>query len=156
MHARLDETIQLAVLSSPDVTFVARLDSSKAVRLVTQVGKRLPAHATAVGKAILAFSDHAEIERVLSSGLPQFTENTITDPAEFLGVLDQARREGYATEVEESSVNLSCFSAPVLGPDGMARAGLTICVPKHDVDAARSAELIREVRAGARELSETL
>lgn len=156
MHARLDETIQLAVLSSPDVTFVARLDSSKAVRLVTHVGKRLPAHATAVGKAILAFSDQAEVEQVLLGGLPQFTENTITDQAEFLRILDQARRDGYATEVEESSANLSCFSAPVLGPDGMARAGLTICVPTRNVDAARSAELIREVQAGARELSGTL
>ena len=54
--ARLDETMQLAVLDWPDVVFVAHLDSRRPVRLATEVGRRLPAHATAAGKVLLAFS----------------------------------------------------------------------------------------------------
>ncbi len=116
IHAQLDETIQLAVLSAPDVTFIARIDSTRAVRLVTHVGRRLPAHATAVGKAILAFSDPAEIEQVLAAGRRRLTDATITEPAALLEVLDQAQRDGHAREAEESSANLSCFAAPVFGP----------------------------------------
>jgi IclR family KDG regulon transcriptional repressor len=156
IHARLDETIQLAVLSSPDVTFLAKIDSSRAVRLVTKVGRRLPAHATAVGKAILAFSEDLEIDMIIAAGLPRLTDNTITDPDEFRRVLRQARQDGYATEVEEASDNLSCFSAPILGPDGVARAGLTMCVPTKHVSPDRGAELIRAVQAGAAKLTGTL
>ncbi|MGO8956663.1 MAG: IclR family transcriptional regulator [Streptosporangiaceae bacterium] len=156
IHARLDETIQLAVLSSPDVMFLARIDSTKVVRLVTQIGRRLPAHATAAGKAILAYSDSGEVDKVLAAGLHSRTDNTITDPGEFLRVLEKVRMEGYATEVEEASANLSCFSAPVSGADGRARAGMTICVPTGRVGADRSAELIDAVRAGAQALSKAL
>lgn len=156
IHAELNETIQLAVLSAPDVTFLAHLDSTRAVRLVTHVGRRLPAHATATGKAILAFSDPVEVERLLTAGLTRHTDHTITDPATFLDVLDAARRNGYATEVEETSANLSCYSAPVFGPDGLVRAGITICVPTGHVSPDRATVLIGAVREGARELSAAL
>jgi IclR family transcriptional regulator, KDG regulon repressor len=156
IHGRLDETIQLAILSSPDVTFLARIDSTRAVRLVTQVGRRLPAHATAVGKAILAYSDPAEVERVLAAGLHRYTENTITDRVTFLEAINQARRDGYAIEVEESSLNLSCFSAPVFGTDGLVRAGITICVPTGHVSPDRCAVLIEAVCAGALALTRAL
>ena len=64
--ARINETVQLAVLDSPDVVFVAYVDSERPVRLVSEVGRRLPAHATAVGKALLAFSNLS-----ISEALPQ-------------------------------------------------------------------------------------
>ena len=61
---RINETMQLAVLDWPDVVFVAHVDSNRPVRLATEVGRRLPAHATAVGKALLAFSGaSAAVER---------------------------------------------------------------------------------------------
>ena len=93
MHAELNETIQLAVLSATDVMFIARIDSTKVVRLVTQIGRRLPAHATAVGKAILAFSDAADVDRIIAAGLPRLTANTITDPVALRAELDQATAE---------------------------------------------------------------
>ncbi len=156
IHAELNETIQLAVLSAPDVTFIARIDSTRAVRLVTQVGRRLPAHATAVGKAILAFSEAAEVESLISAGLPALTASTVTDPEAFRRELGEARRNGYATESEESSANLSCLSAPVFGPDGSVRAGMTMCVPVSKLSPDRVAVLSKAVRAGARALSAAL
>lgn len=156
MHAELNETIQLAVLSSADVMFIARIDSTRVVRLVTQIGRRLPAHATAVGKAILAFSDAAEADRLVAAGLSGLTANTITDPVAFRGELDRARCDGFATESEESSANLSCVAAPVLGPDGRARAGITVCVPVSRLTPAQSASLAEAVCGCARALSAAL
>jgi len=60
--ARFDETMQLAVLDWPDVVFVSHVDSKRPVRLVAEVGRRLPAHATAVRKALLAFSGISAVE----------------------------------------------------------------------------------------------
>jgi DNA-binding IclR family transcriptional regulator len=156
VHQELDETIQLAILSVPDVTFIARLDSSRAVRLVTHVGRRLPAHATGVGKAILAYSDPGLVDEVIAAGLPRYTHSTITDPGQFRAVLEQVRADGYATEVEESTANLSCFSAPVFGPDGLVRAGLTICIPTGAVAEERAASLVAAVRQTAHALSSAL
>jgi IclR family acetate operon transcriptional repressor len=135
--------------------FIARIDSTKVVRLVTQIGGRLPAHATAVGKAILAFSDAAEVDRIIAAHLPRLTANTITDPAAFRAELDRARRDGYATESEESSANLSCVSAPVFGPDDMVRAGITVCVPVSRLTPGQSASLAEAVGRCARALSAT-
>jgi IclR family transcriptional regulator, KDG regulon repressor len=153
VHAELNETIQLAVLAAADVMFIARIDSTKVVRLVTQIGRRLPAHATAVGKAILAFSDAAEVDRIIAAGLPRLTANTITDPAAFRAELGRARRDGYATESEESSPNLSCVSAPVFGPDGLVRAGITVCVPVSRLTRAQLASLADAVCGCAHSLS---
>jgi IclR family transcriptional regulator, KDG regulon repressor len=156
MHAEFNETVQLAVLSATDVMFIARIDSTKVVRLVTQIGRRLPAHATAVGKAILAFSEPADVDRIIAAGLTRLTASTIADPAAFRAELDRARQNGYATESEESSPNLSCLSAPVFGPDGAVRAGMTVCVPVSRLTPEQSAPLAQAVRSCAQALSGAL
>lgn len=63
------------------MTFLAFVDTDRPVRLATQVGRRLPAHASAAGKVLLAFSPDAVVERVITSGMPALTETTVTDPA---------------------------------------------------------------------------
>lgn len=156
VNTELDETIQLAILTGTEVTFLARLDSTKAVRLITQVGRRLPVHATAAGKAILAFSEPSTVRNMVRPGLSRLTDNTITDPDDFMEVLAKARAQGYAIEVEESSANLSCFAAPVFGADGQVCAGLTLCIPTGSVPTVRGRELIETARSTADQLSKRL
>ena len=148
----LDETIQLAILTPPAVTFIARIDTAQPVRLATQIGRQLPAHATGVGKAILAHSPDAVVNEVIAHGLHRMTDHTITDPNRLFDVLATIRRQGYATEVEESSLNLSCFSAAVLGSNGYAIAGVTVCVPRSEVDVAYQRRIITAVRRAASSL----
>jgi DNA-binding IclR family transcriptional regulator len=141
VHARLDETIQLGVYSEPDVTFVAFVDSSRPVRLATHVGRTIPAHASATGKAILAFSDESVVEALLAGPLAALTPTTIADAGAFRQELARIRERGWATESEESTRNLSCVAAPVLGANGRARAAVTICVPEATMSPERAAEL---------------
>ena len=156
VNAELGETMQLAVLTGADVTFLARLDSSRPVRLVTQVGRRLPAHTTAAGKIILAFAPATVTRDFVLAGLPRVTDRTITDPKQFTSVLKQARLDGYAREVEESTANLSCFAAPVFGADGGVCAGLTLCIPTADVAAERARRLIETACDTAQAMSAVL
>lgn len=156
VNAALDETMQLAILTGTEVTFLARLDSSRAVRLITQVGRRLPAHATAAGKAILAFSSPAVVGEVVKPGMARLTDQTVTEPAALLSLLKQVRIDGYAREVEESTTDLSCFAAPVFGVEGQVCAGLTVCIPTADVAPDRTRRLIATAQDTAQQISALL
>lgn len=133
----LDETAQFGVLTGVNVTFLACIDSTKPVRLVSYVGRTLPAHASATGKAILAFSSQREIDAVIGTGLPPLTDHTITSADRLLAELERIREVGYATECEESTSNLSCIAAPVLTDAGKVLGAITICVPRATLPTSR-------------------
>ncbi len=156
LRDQYDETIQLGVLTGSEVTFIAHVDSSQPVRLFTQVGRRLPAHASATGKALLAFRDAADLGPVLDAGLPALTPRTIIDPDELRRHLGEVRRQGCATEVEEASANLSCYSAPVLDQHGSAVAAVTACVANNAVPVQKSEELSGRIVRVAAEMSRYL
>jgi DNA-binding IclR family transcriptional regulator len=150
----LNETAQLGVLTGTDVTFVACIDSTKPVRLVSLVGRTLPAHASATGKAILAFAAPQQLQIVITAGLPALTERTITDPKILRTELEQIRRLGYATESEESTANLSCLAAPVWGDTAEVVGAITICIPRATLPSNnRFAELRQAVLDAARSIS---
>lgn len=153
---RQDETVQLAVLSGAEVTFIAYVDTTKPVRLETRIGRQLPAHASASGKAILAFRDESALTPVLESGLPKLTEATIQNEQALRAELALVGERGYAVEVEEMTGNLSCFSAPALDTGGKAVAAVTACVPSNSVSPQRAEVLIGEVRWAAGELARYL
>lgn len=149
----LNETVQLGVLTGTDVTFIACIDSTKPVRLVSYVGRTLPAHASATGKAILAFAPEHQLETVIAAGLPALTERTITDPEALRAELEQIRQLGYATESEESTANLSCLAAPVWGPAGAVIGAVTLCIPRATLPTNKLPEIRRAVLEAARCIS---
>ena len=151
--ARINETMQLAVLDWPDVVFVAHVDSKRPVRLVTEVGRRLPAHATAVGKALLAFSGTSAAEWYRNHEMPGLTPRTTTSVVEMERQLSQARRRGWAEASQESSENLTCLGAPVRGPEGRVLAAMSICVPEASLKLSDRRALARELLLGCGELS---
>lgn len=153
MHEELGETVQLAVLTPPDVTFVAFIDSNRSVRLATRVGRRLPAHASATGKALLAFSPEETVKNALEGPLTALTEWTITDRSVLLTQLKAARARGWASESQESAANLSCIAAPVLSSAGTAFAAITICLPVPFIPEHRQRQLASIVTRYAKELS---
>jgi DNA-binding IclR family transcriptional regulator len=151
--ARIDETVQLAVLDWPDVVFVAHVDSKRPVRLVTEVGRRLPAHATAVGKALLAFSGTPASEWYRHRELTRLTSRTTTNIDELERQLAKARSRGWAEASQESSENLTCLAAPVRGHEGRVSAAMSICVPEPSLKLSHRQALGRELLAGCRDLS---
>jgi DNA-binding IclR family transcriptional regulator len=96
------------------------------------------------------------IREVVKPGLARLTDRTITDPGQLMAVLEQAKADGYAREVEESTADLSCFAAPVFGPDGQVCAALTLCIPSAEVATERARRLIDTARDTARRISSLL
>ncbi|MCT9819844.1 IclR family transcriptional regulator [Microbacterium sp. W1N] len=148
------QSVQLAVLDGADVVFLAIVRSEPAVRPYARIGGRLPAHATAVGKAILAFSPPEVVEPVVSGGLPAQTLHTITQPAAVLSELLHIRGAGVAAEREECVLGRSCMASPVLAAGGEAIAAISVSgatadvVVDHVATAVRAAAATLSHRAG--------
>nr|WP_279549605.1 IclR family transcriptional regulator C-terminal domain-containing protein [Leucobacter weissii] len=129
--SKYDETIQLCTYENGIVTFIAFVESAQPVRLRCRIGRQLPVHTTASGKALLAFSAPETLQGFLDAHpvLEPRTPDTITDVGELTEQLRRARETGYATESQESSRNLSCIAAPVRDADGFSMAAVTLCLP---------------------------
>ena len=92
----------------------------------SEVGGRLPAHASGVGKAMLADSPEPVVQAVLATGLPAVGPRTITAPGLLLRELRRIRELGIAYESEESGHGIGCAASPILGADGTAVAAMSI------------------------------
>jgi DNA-binding IclR family transcriptional regulator len=115
LAAAFGETVHLGRLSGNDVTYLAKRESVHPLRLYSAIGRRLPAHATALGKALLAQRGDAEVADLLAWPLPALTPNTITERVALHAELATIRSRGWAADRQENSVGISCF-AVALGP----------------------------------------
>jgi DNA-binding IclR family transcriptional regulator len=120
------QTVHLAVLTGTDVTYVEIVRHRDAPRMPSEIGGRLPAHAAAVGKAMLAFSPPEVVQAVIDAGLPRVGPRSITAPGLLSRELRRIRELGIAYEHEESAPGVGCAASPILGADGRAVAAISI------------------------------
>jgi DNA-binding IclR family transcriptional regulator len=119
------ETIHLAVLDGTDVVYLERISGHRKVKAPSAVGGRFPAHATGVGKALLAFTPDAA-RTVLARPLLRVTPYTITAPNVLADELRRIAAAGVAFDREESTPGVSCVAAPVLvGHEAVAALSVT-------------------------------
>jgi IclR family transcriptional regulator, KDG regulon repressor len=129
LREKTNETVHLAILDGSDIMYVYFLESTQAVRMRSDLGLRKPAHCTAEGQAILAFSPPETVETVLAAGLHARTPQTITAPDKLLKALDSVRQRGAAIEDEESEVGVRCVAAPVRNDAGEVVAAVGVAGP---------------------------
>ncbi|PXY31458.1 IclR family transcriptional regulator [Prauserella muralis] len=155
--AECRETVHVAVLDGLDVVYLSKIDSTHSVRLISEVGRRLPAHCTAVGKVLLAGLDPEDLAgRLRGHKLVALTENSITSRTRLREQIAQVRASGVAHERSESNPDAGCVAAPVVDAQGEWVAGMSISIPtsRHaDELWPRWEKLVRE---GAAELSRRL
>jgi IclR family KDG regulon transcriptional repressor len=151
------ETVHVAVLDGTDVVYVCKIDSMHSVRMVSAVGRRLPAHCTAVGKVLLAGMSQQRFDELFRGRkLAALTDRSITSLAALRGQLAEIRRTGVAYEMCESNPDVGCVAAPVTDHSGEWVAAMSISVPtiRHTEDCWPRWEKL--VRDGATELSRSL
>ncbi|MFF8846430.1 IclR family transcriptional regulator [Streptomyces sp. NPDC015127] len=149
-----DETVHVAILEDTDVIYIAKVDSTHAVRMVSAAGRRLPAHCTSVGKMLLASLSADELDaRIAGRELVAMTPASLTDPDELRAALAGIRERGIAVEHRESNPDVSCVAAPVRDSAGRVVAALSISVPMIRWSEDREAELAELAAKGARDLS---
>ena len=112
------------------------------MRVVQIIGARAPLHITAVGKIFLAADEPEKTSDYMKrTGLPRYTENTLTDPESFARELDRIRQQGYAYDNEEAEKGVSCIGAGIYNDEGRLVAGLSVSAPSDRLDKAWSAPL---------------
>lgn len=152
----VNETVHLVVPEGDKAIYVDKIDSRRTIRMYSQIGRRAPYHASAVGKAILAFLPKEEAETIISKGLERYTKNTITDPEKLRNHLEMIRRKGYAIDEEENEVGIRCIGAPVFDHTGRVVAAVSISGSILTVTRDKIPELSKKVVDSARRISEKL
>lgn len=120
-------TVHLAVRDGLEVLYVDRHSGHRSVPVVSQVGSRLPMHATGVGKALLAYAPPDVVDAVLAD-LPRITPYTVIQPGRLRDQLRRVRRDGYAQTNEEMSLGACSVAVPIWDSDDVVVAALGIVV----------------------------
>lgn len=151
------ESSSLAAYCDGFITIVAKRDQDGPIRLVSGSATGRPFHATAVGKAILAWLPAPEQASVLTrDALERFTPKTITDPQALQTHLRRIRQAGYAVDDEEHVIGVRCIAVPVFGHAGAVLASLCAVGPKTRMTYHRLRELRQPMFHLAGRLSERL
>jgi IclR family acetate operon transcriptional repressor len=126
---RTRETVNLGVLSGDAVVYIDQVTGTRSIVAVSWVGRRTPLHCTSNGKILLANVGDAERARLLAKPLVRETRSTVTDAATLETQLDEIRRRGYATTMEELEEGLNAVAAPIRRADGEVVAALSVSGP---------------------------
>ncbi len=130
LRNRLNETVNLAILDGPDVVYVERMLGTRTLGMRSEVGRRAPAHATSLGKAILSCLPLPELAKFIDRyGLAAVTPKTITDRDQFLAEMDRTRELGYAIDDEENEIGGRCVAVPIFDHTGQPIAAVSVSAP---------------------------
>lgn len=152
--ATVNETAQLAQLSSTENIYLAKVDSSHTLRLQSQPGIRLPAHATGVGKAILAQRPTDEVAALYpGENLPVFAANTLASPAALQAELARIRQRGFAIDNEEYTPGVFCLAVPLSEPGKPVSCGVSVSMPISRCSEALLQRILPELARCALEIS---
>jgi IclR family transcriptional regulator, pca regulon regulatory protein len=123
----LNQWCSMALLAPPDIVYVARVHTGHLLSIAGGVGSRLPAHATATGRVLLAGLPPEELDRFLAHWpLHAYTSHTITDRRHLREVITHVRGQGWALVDQELELGLRGIAAPITGDDGLTLAGLSV------------------------------
>lgn len=152
------ETVHLAVRQGDQIVTLLKREARHAVRVDTGgLGNSDAPHATASGKAMLAWLPEDEIRRILSAcGMTAFTTNTITDVAVLIEALRLVRRNGFAMDREEFQPGVICVGAAIRDHAGAVVGAISASTPGMRATDAHLALMRDEVMAAARALSAEL
>jgi DNA-binding IclR family transcriptional regulator len=135
------ETVHLARLDGGDVVYLTTRESHHYLRPFSRVGRRLPAHSTSLGKALLADRTDEDVAALLPAELPALTAHTIVRRPEFFADLARTRKRGFAVDRQENTIGLRCIGV-ALHYDRPARDAISCSVPTARMTAGRQRAIV--------------
>jgi IclR family pca regulon transcriptional regulator len=127
LSATFNESCSAAILAGEDVVYVARAPSRAILSVTLNVGTRLPAYCTSMGKVLLSGLDENQLATFLDKAvLKPNTPKTITDPAALREAVNKVRRDGFAIADEELELGLRSVAVPIHDGTGRIVAALNV------------------------------
>lgn len=144
LHERFNETVNLGVLQNDEVLYIDILETSRPFRMMARIGCRMPAHLTAMGKAMLAHLCSSEADGSVNDLVAKL------QPAARQALqrdLERARRRGFALDNEENERGVACIGAAILDASGWPLAAMSISGPSHRIIGGKKSLALEIVNA---------
>lgn len=136
------QSVQLAAIVDSEVVYIEKVDAFNSIRLYSQIGKKAPAHCTAVGKAILMGMSHAELEQFFENyNFKPYTKHTKTTKEEVLRDIEESIARGYTVDDEEYEEGIRCIGAPIYDYRKKVIAGVCTSGSRRVISPKREKEL---------------
>ncbi|WP_340539290.1 IclR family transcriptional regulator [Nocardioides sp. GXZ039] len=139
------ETVHLAVLDGLEVLYLEKIVGTPQATKPSRIAGRMPLHATATGKVLLAHSPRTVLDAVVARGLERITSTTVVSSQLLNEQVAKARADGYATEFEEVTLGYCSVAVPLFGPTGLLLASLAITAPIFRADTRKFAMALTAV-----------
>ncbi|MDA7496386.1 helix-turn-helix domain-containing protein [Akkermansiaceae bacterium] len=153
VHLETGESCSLAILDGSEVIYIARSTSRRIMNVSLNIGSRLPAFCTSLGRALLAHLSPKELQNHLSKEKYRpLTANTITTISELTKAINQVAKDGYALVDQELEVGLRSLSVPVINQQGSVIAAMNVGVSASRISNARMLQNILPVLRNAGKL----
>jgi IclR family KDG regulon transcriptional repressor len=157
LTAATGEAGHFAIRSANEIVVIARTAGSGLLQLADRTGATRPAHATALGKVLLAAMSDAEVRRFLAEAdLRRYTAKTLSEPAAILREIGEARRKGIAYDDGEFDEEVRCVAVPVYDFAGRVAGAIGISGAVWRLSLQSLQEKARQVREAAAALSAQL
>ncbi len=129
------QTTHLGILDGREGVYIEKIEGKLAAIAYSRIGRRLPVHATAIGKVLIAWLSEAELTALLEDyQYTAFTPSTLTTREALLAALAQTRAQGYALDSEENEQGVRCVAVPVWNHESRVIAALSLSTLTARVD----------------------
>lgn len=151
LSGRVGESTSMSVLEGDDIIYVARVHARRIMNVAISVGTSFPAHATSMGRVMLAGLDEQRLEQYLSRQEPEeFTEFTVTDIDALRSRILRAQKRGWEIVDQELELGLRSVAAPVLDAKDRPIAAVNVSM-RVGTDNARADKLQEKILPRLRE-----
>jgi IclR family acetate operon transcriptional repressor len=156
LREQFNETVNLGILDGQDVVYVEMVESHRSLRMQATLGSRDPGYSTALGKAMLAYSESSAWEGRLPTQLVPRTHKTLPTIAALKANLKLIRQQGYAVDDGENEDGARCVGAPIFDYSGQVKAAISVAAPASRMDDALLREVAQVVREAGQSISQQL
>lgn len=152
---QIRQPVHLGIYSDGNAVFIDKIDIASTMRIYSAIGKTIPIYCSAIGKALILDRSDEEILEILKRiGMKTFTPSTITDPAELIQQIHEARKTGFTVDMGEHEADVYCLAVPIFDYRGEIIAAISTAM--YQTDQAHQAQLVELLKSTSNNISRRL
>ncbi|SEN76501.1 IclR family transcriptional regulator [Lihuaxuella thermophila] len=150
-------TVHLVIFDGKEGVYIDKVEGTSGIVMYSRIGRRVPIHSSAVGKALVAFHEPNKIKEILSGYVyTKHTPNTITNETDFLKELERVRAMGYAIDNQENEPGVRCVAVPIRDHSGEVVAAISVSTPISGLKNESEDHIVTLLKQAANEISQQL
>ncbi|HCJ59064.1 Transcriptional regulator KdgR [bioreactor metagenome] len=153
LYEKCQETVNIGMLDDLDVVFLDKIITKEPLRIVLDVGRRVPAYCSGMGKILLAYTENVNLKAI---EYKKYTENTLCNVDMLEEELKKIRQQGFSIDNEEYIRGLICIAVPVKKRNGDVIAAISVAVPAVRMNEPKKEEYLKMLQDTAYEMTKEL